>query len=111
MIPRWPNGLINAMMISKRSILSMLPNNKKGKLISINCLEFACVVINFAASIYACHVDNIDLSSYPVLLNWCDNSSATASVNHCCKESLIGHELAKIFVGLLMSTDLGIQAA
>ena len=89
---------------------AMLPNNKKEKLISINCLEFACVVINFAAAIYALHVDYIDLSIYPVLLNWCDNKAATCWVNIGCKSSMIGRNLAKIFIGLLMITNLGIQA-
>ena len=87
-----------------------LPNNKKEKLITINCLEFACVVTNFAAAIYACHVDDIDLSNYPVLLNWCDNIAATCWVNIRCESSTIGCNLAKLFIGLLMGTNLGIQA-
>ena len=91
-------------------IVVVLPNKKKGKLISINCLEFACVVINFAAAIYACHVDDIDLSNYPVLLNWCANKAATCWVNVRCKSSMIGRNLAKISIGLLMGTNLSIHA-
>ena len=58
-----------------------LPNNKSGDYISINVLEMLCVVINFAASIYFCHTDGLDLDSFLVLLNWCDNTSVFSWVN------------------------------
>ena len=87
-----------------------LPNNKKGRLISINALEMACVVINFAAAIYACYVDGICLDAFPLLANDCDNTSACAWINFGCKTSLQGRALGRLFVGLLMNTKLGIQA-
>lgn len=86
-----------------------LPNNKSGKYISINCLEMVVVIINFAASIYFCHIDGVDLSNHPTLLNWCDNTAACSWINHKCKDSLIGRALGRLFLGLLMSTKLGIQ--
>ena len=89
---------------------ALLPNNKSGKYVSINCLEMLCIVVNFAASIYACWHDNVDLSAYPVLLNWCDNTSAGSWANTRCKSSLIGRALGRYFCGLLMSSNLGIQA-
>ena len=89
---------------------AMLPNNKHGDMISINVLEMVCIIINMAAVIYACDIDGVDLSQYPVLLNWCDNMSACAWINHKCKHSLIGRRLARLFVGLIMSTNIGIQA-
>ena len=73
-------------------------------------MEFACVVINFAAASYAYRADDIDLYNYLVLLNWCDNKAATCWVNVRCKSSMIGQKLAKTFIGLLMGTNLGIQA-
>lgn len=87
-----------------------LPNNKTGKYISMNVLEMVVVVINLAAAIYICDRDNIDLSTHPVLRSWCDNTSACSWVNYRCKESMIGRELGKLFIGLLMGTKLGIQA-
>jgi hypothetical protein len=87
-----------------------LKNNKQGKLVSINVLEMVCVVINIAAVIHVCHVDGIDLSQHPVLLNWCDSSSACCWVNHKCKYSLIGRRLGRLFVGMLMGTKIGVQA-
>ena len=87
-----------------------LPNNKDGQYISINVLEMICVIINFAAVIYVCHVDGINLEDFPLLLNWCDNTSACSWINKKCKDSLIGRALGRLFLGLLMSTKLGIQA-
>ncbi|KAL7525635.1 hypothetical protein ACHAXR_001091, partial [Thalassiosira sp. AJA248-18] len=89
-----------------------LANNKSKKYISINVLEMLCVCVNLAAAIYiyTCWHDSIDLSTSPVLLNWCDNASATCWVNKRCKNSLIRRALGRFFCGLLMSTKIGIQA-
>ena len=69
-----------------------------------------CVIINMAAVIFICNHDGIDLSAFPVLLNWCDNTAACCWVNHKCKYSLIGQRLGQFFVRLLMGTNIGIQA-
>ena len=87
-----------------------LKNNKRGKLVSINSLEFLCVIVNMAAAICALAQGIPCNDPYPVLLNLCDNVSACAWVNFRCKESLIGRRLALVFVGLLMKSNLGIQA-
>ena len=87
-----------------------LENNKSGQLISINVLEMVCVIVNLAAAIYACWHDQIDLSTHPVILDWCDSKSATCWTNTRCKSSMLGRALGRIFCGLLMSTKLGIQA-
>ena len=55
---------------------ALLPNNKSGNLISINVLEMVCVIVNMAAAIFVCDHNNFDLDSYPVLLNWCDDTAA-----------------------------------
>ena len=67
-------------------------------------------MINFAAASYAYRADDIDLYNYLVLLNWCDNKAATCWVNVRCKSSMIGRNLANNFIGLLVGTNLGIQA-
>ena len=74
-----------------------LPNNKFGDYISINVFEMLCVVINFAASIHFCHIDGLDLDSFFVLVNWCDNTSACSWVNWKCKNSFIGRALGRFF--------------
>ena len=87
-----------------------LPNNKSGLLISINVLEMICVIINMAASIYFAWLDNHDMSTFPILANWCDNKAAHYWVETRCKSSLLGREMGRLFCGLLMGTNLGIQS-
>ena len=87
-----------------------LPNGRSKLFISINVLEMVCVIINFAGIIFACWHDEVDLSHFPVLLNWCDNTSSCSWVNKKCKDSLIGRALGRFFCGLLLSTNIGIQA-
>ena len=87
-----------------------LANNKGGKYISINVLEMACVIINYAAAIYVCWHDKIDLGHFPTVLNWCDNTSACKWINTRCKESLIGRALGRFFFGMIMGSALGLDA-
>ena len=87
-----------------------LPDNKTKRLVSINVLEMVCIIINYAAVIHICWLDGIDLSTYPVLMNGCDNASATSWVNSKCKTSLLGRELGILFSGLLTGTKIGINA-
>ena len=86
-----------------------LPNNQTKELISINALEMAAIIINFAAAIVACDHDGIDLSTFPVLMNGCDNTAACAWIMKKCKTSLAGRALGRLFMGLLMSTNISIQ--
>ena len=79
-------------------------------MISINVLEMVCVIVNVAAAIFGCDHDGIDLSSYPVLLNWCNNTAACMWINRNCKHKVVGRQLGRLFVGLLMGTKIGIQA-
>ncbi len=52
----------------------------------------------------------MDLCAHPILSNGCDNKLACAWVNSQCKNILINRELRKCFIGLLMSTKIGIHA-
>ena len=87
-----------------------LASAKEKGYICINCLEMVVVIVNFAAVIYVCHVNGIDISLHPVLLNWCDNTSAVSWVNKRCKSSLIGRALGRLFMGLLLSTNISINS-
>ena len=77
--------------------------------ISINVLETIVVIINFAAAMFACYVDGVDMSLCPVLLNLCDNTSACSWINKKCRDSLIGRRLGRLFAGMLIGSELGIQ--
>ena len=87
-----------------------LPKNKSKLMISINVLEMVCIIINLAAAIFVCNHDKLDLSMYPVFLDLCDNMSSTTWVDKNYKYNLIGRCLARFFIGLLMGTNIGIQA-
>ena len=88
-----------------------LPSAAHKGYICINCLETVVVVVNFAAVIYTCHFDGIDITTIvPVLLNWCDNTSACSWINKRCKTSAIGRALGRLFMGMLMGTTIGIHA-
>jgi len=69
------------------------------------------VNVNFAAAICTLAAGHATVDDvYPVSLNWCDNKSACVLVNYKCKESLISRRLALVFMGLLLNSNLGIQA-
>ena len=89
---------------------ALLPDKEKKNLISINVLEMMCAIVNMVGAIFVCGHDNIDLDAFPVLLNWCDNTAAYTWVNKNCKHSMTGRWLGRLFVGLLMSTQIGVQA-
>ena len=87
---------------------AQLKNNKHGDYISINALEMMCVIINYAAAIHICHLDAVDISHAPTILNWCDNTSAVSWINTRCKDSLAGRALGRLFCGLLMGSTIGL---
>ena len=87
-----------------------LQDYSSGTFIDINCLETVVVIINLAGTIVACHEDGIDLSWLPILLNWCDNTAACSWINKKCGGGLIARALGRLFIGLLMSTKISINA-
>ena len=84
--------------------------NRKRR-VTLDALKMVGIIINFAASIHTCWRDNVSVDDFPVLLNACDGLSANAWVNYRCKTSMTGRTLGRLFVGLLMGTKIGIQAA
>lgn len=88
---------------------AMQKNNKHGTYISINTLEMLCVLVNYAAALHICWLDDIDLTHAPTMRNWCDNTSACSWINTRCKESLIGRALGRFLCGLLIGSNLGLS--
>lgn len=77
--------------------------------IGINVLEFAAIIINYAAALTAIAICFPDDDPYPILLNHADNKSAVKWVR-LCTESIIGRRLAILFCFLIMDEPLGINA-
>ena len=90
--------------------LKHIKDNKDGLLVSINVLEFVCVIINYAAAYTVLTTEKITEDPYPVILNLVDNTSAHNWTTHACKSSNIGRRLGRFFCGLLMGSHVGINS-
>jgi hypothetical protein len=95
--------------IIERTLLH-LKNNNDETFISINCLEYVTIIINYCAAITAISESNIIDDPHPVVLCVTDNISAKNWTTHTCKKSIIGRALARFFCGLLIGSDVGINA-
>jgi hypothetical protein len=87
-----------------------LKNNKDQTFISINCLEFITIILNYCAALMAFYKDSITDDPYPVVLCVTDNISAKNWMIHTSKKSIIGRALARFFCGLLIGSRVGINA-
>jgi hypothetical protein len=87
-----------------------LKNNKTDKFISINCFEYVTIIINYCAAITAILKSQITTNPHLVVLCMTDNTSAKNWTMHTCKKSIIGCALARFFCGLLIGSDVGINA-
>lgn len=85
-------------------------HNEDEMLISINCLEFVTVIINYCAALVTLATYNITDDPHPVILSITDNTSALNWTIHTSKNSIIGRALARFFCGLLINSPLGINS-
>jgi hypothetical protein len=95
--------------IVQRTLLH-LKNNEDDTFISINCLEYVTIIINYCASLTAFQESKITDDPHPVVLCVTDNISAKKWTMHTCKKSIISRALARFFCGLLIGSDVGINA-
>ena len=87
--------------------------------VHINCLEFVVVILQVAAVITAFDTLAPDvlrallksgrLPAEPILLAWCDNTSAEKWTTAVHAKSLKGQNLVRIYAEILRSTNLGIN--
>ena len=75
--------------IVHRTLLHM-KNNENETFISINCLEYVTIIINYCAAIYAFAKNDITTDPHPVVLCVTDNVSAKNWTVHTSKKSIIG---------------------
>ncbi len=85
-------------------------DNKDGKLISINVLEFVTVIVNYIASLHVTTTTTIINDPNPVLLNITDNALALSWTQNACRTSKLGRLLARFFCSLLIDSPLGINS-
>ena len=101
--------LIWSQEIYKRTLACIAANSEL--LISINVLEFYSVIINYCAALTVIAGDpNFTDDPWPVLLAWCDNTSAVRWIRHACLKSAAGRALGRFFCMLLIDERLGINS-
>ena len=83
---------------------------RKKKRISLDAIKIVAVAVNMVAALCTWDHNSLDLSKYPVLFNVCNNLLVGDWLNFKCKTSLLGRAVGRYLIGLLMGTQLGIQA-
>jgi hypothetical protein len=91
-------------------LLACIENYDGKKFISIKCLEYVTIIINYCAAITAMLKSQITTDTHPVVLCVMDNISAENRTMHTSKKSIIGCAVARFFCGLLIGSDIGMNA-
>ncbi len=99
----FPSDVVN------RTLLH-LKDNSDESFISINCFEYFTIILNYCASLVVFASQKINDDPHPVVLCVTDNTSALNWTLHTSKKSRIGRALARFFCGLLIGSNLGINA-
>jgi hypothetical protein len=94
--------------IVERTLLHLKDNSDKG-FISINCLEYFTIIMNYCASLVVFATQKINDDPHPVVLCITDNTSALNWTLHTSKKSIIGRALARFFCGLLIGPNVGVN--
>jgi hypothetical protein len=76
----------------------------------INCLEYFTIIVNYCASLVVFTTQKINDDPHPVVLCVTDNTSALNWTLHTSKKSRIGRAFARFFCGLLIGSNIGVNA-
>lgn len=97
---KWPKEVEDHTLIYVRS-------NNSGDLVSINVLEYAALLINYAAAFhfYREHPDPMD--PFPSVLFYADNTAAESWMEKACNSSLIGRALSRLQCAMMMNNSVG----
>ncbi len=95
--------------VVKQTLLHLKDNLNK-MFISINCLRYVTIIVNYCASLVVFASRKINDDPHPVVLCVTDNTSALNWTLHTSKKLTIGRALARFFCGLLTNSDVGINA-
>eukprot|EP00978_Attheya_sp_CCMP212_P000335 scaffold671_cov43-Attheya_sp.AAC.1 len=87
-------------------------DHKTCETISINVLEYATILINYAAATDAFTlITDPSAPKYPVLLNWADNTAAISWTKKMCKSSEGGKALSRIICSQMINNAMGLNAS
>ena len=93
----------------RKHTLIYIRNNKDGKLISINVLEYAAILINYAAAYHYYHNNHDPSDPYPMVLFYADNTASEAWMEKACNSSLIGRALSRLQCAMMINNNVGLH--
>jgi hypothetical protein len=76
----------------------------------INCLQYVTIIMNYCASLVVFASRRVNDDPHPVVLCVTDNTSALNWTLHTSKKSMIGQALARFFCGLMIGSNVGVNA-
>jgi hypothetical protein len=95
--------------IVERNLLHLKDNLDKN-FISINCLEYVTIIIDYCPALTSLASNKFNDDPHPVNLCVTNNTSTLNWTLHTSKKLAIGRALARFFCGLLIGSDVGINA-
>jgi hypothetical protein len=97
---KWPQEV-------ESKTLRYVRSNKNGDLVSINVLEYAAMLITYAAAyhFYREHPDVTD--PFPLVSLLADNTTAESWMETACTSSLIGRALGRLQCAMMMNNNVG----
>ena len=98
----WPEEI-------RRRTLLHLRNNKNGRLISINVLEYAGIIITYIAATHYFLANPRDTDSQPVARLIADNSASKSWIVKACTRSAIGRALGRVQCALMINNPVGLD--
>jgi hypothetical protein len=96
----------------RQRTLRFVKDGKSGKLIDINCLEYATIIINYAACMFFWITeDNIAQQDipYPRVRIMADNKSSECWATKGCKRSMLGRKLGRLQCAMMMNNPVGLD--
>ena len=104
----WPDE-IKAMTLKNVTVTQKCLDTNE--LVSINILEFAVEIINYAAVTLIFKNDPLLCQhSFPILLNWTDNTSSKTWLRKAATRTIKGKSLQQILCSLMINNPVGIKA-
>ena len=87
-----------------------LKDNLDKLFISLNCLKYDTIIVNHCASLVIFASRKVKDDPHPVVLCVTNNTSTLNWTFHTSKKTSIGRALAQFFCGLLIGSNVGINA-
>jgi hypothetical protein len=95
--------------VVERTLLH-LKDNSDEPFILINCLKYVTIIVNYCASLVVFASRKVNDDPHRVVLCVTDNTSTLNWTLHTSKKSMIGQALERFFCGLMIGSNVGVNA-